>query len=104
MDDTVAAGDDSATAVGAEPAVGAAVDESRSSRRLRVLELLLVVGFAYLPSTVGSIRAWVLNQPPTPDTGWRSIGRILDVMLVIALLAYVLYRQGRSLRSLGLTA
>jgi membrane protease YdiL (CAAX protease family) len=104
MDDAASAGEDSAASMAAKEEVLTVGEGVRGSRKLRVIELLLVVGSGYLLSTVGSVRAWVLGQAEHPDTSWISVARILDSGLAIALLAYVLYRQGRSLRSLGLTA
>jgi len=83
----------------AEPA-GMAPDE----RRLRICELLLVVGVGFLWSTIGSLVDW-LTGVRTPYWGVMSdVGRIVHAVVAISVLAYVLNRQGRDFRSIGLTA
>ena len=75
-----------------------------SSRRLRWLELALVVGVAFLPPVVYSLRVWWTGEAVSPETPMKSVERIVQACLSISLLAYVLHRQGRNLRSIGLTA
>jgi len=72
-------------------------------RRLRLCELALVLGVGFLGSTVASVVHWWTGQysPPADNVYLYSI---LQDVLTISLLAYVLYRQGRSLKSIGLTA
>jgi hypothetical protein len=76
---------------------------SLGDRRLRLCELALVVGVGFLASTVASLIYWWTGQysPPADNVYLYSI---LQDVLTISLLAYVLYRQGRSLKSIGLTA
>jgi membrane protease YdiL (CAAX protease family) len=74
------------------------------ARKLRLCELALVMGVAFLMPTISSMWAWWTDAPITPDTGFDSLYRILQDGIAISVLAYVLYRQGRSLRTIGLTA
>ncbi|HEY0511771.1 MAG TPA: CPBP family intramembrane glutamic endopeptidase [Thermoanaerobaculia bacterium] len=85
----------------AEAAVAVATPEAR---RLRLCELALVVGVAFLTPTLSSLVHWWSGAAPTPDRGLDGLYRILRAALSISVLAYVLYRQGRSLRTIGLTA
>jgi membrane protease YdiL (CAAX protease family) len=95
--------------VSEEEAVPEASEEARAEperapepRRLRLLELALVVGVGFLVSTVSSLHHWWTNASPTPWTAFYSLVGILDAALAISVLAYVLHRQGRSLRTIGL--
>jgi membrane protease YdiL (CAAX protease family) len=74
------------------------------ARKLRLCELALVMGVAFLGPTISSLWAWWTDAPITPDTGFDNLYRILQDGIAISVLAYVLYRQGRSLRTIGLTA
>jgi membrane protease YdiL (CAAX protease family) len=88
---------------GEEPA--AAVSGSTlETRKLRLLELALVLSIAFLVPTLNALSVWWTEEPVTPDTGYDNLIRILRAALAISVLAYVLYRQGRSLRTIGLTA
>lgn len=82
----------------------APADAVASSRRLRWLELALVVGVAFLPAVVYAVQVWWTGETVPPETPRESLYRIVQAGLSISLLAYVLHRQGRSLRSIGLTA
>ena len=73
------------------------------SRKLRILELVLVVGIAFLPSVIVSLRDWWLGSHQA-RTAFGSLLLAVDSVLAIALLGYVLHRQGRGFRALGLTA
>lgn len=73
-------------------------------RRLRILELALVLAVAFLGSIVYSVYLWWIGEPLSPSTTFHEVNRILDSATSIALLAYVLHRQGRSLERIGLTA
>jgi membrane protease YdiL (CAAX protease family) len=75
------------------------------SRRFRLFELALVMGVAFLPSIVFSLYDWWNGSGgPFADDDYSSLLRLLRAVLSIALLGYVLYWQGRSWRSIGLTA
>jgi membrane protease YdiL (CAAX protease family) len=73
-------------------------------RRLRILELALVLAVAFLGSIIYSMYLWWIGQPLSPSATLDEVHRILDSATSIALLAYVLHRQGRSLERIGLTA
>jgi membrane protease YdiL (CAAX protease family) len=73
------------------------------SRRVRIAELALVVGVGFLGSSLSSLRDWLLGNSPPPWTPFGELLRSLQAGLAIAVLAYVLYRQGRGLRAIGLT-
>lgn len=75
-----------------------------ASRRLRIGELALVVGVGFLGSSLSSLRAWWTGAAAVPyATAFGEVLQIFHAGLAIAVLAYVLYRQGRSLRAIGLT-
>jgi membrane protease YdiL (CAAX protease family) len=86
---------------GEEPAAAVSTPEPR---KLRLLELALVLSVAFLGPMLNALMAWWTDTPETPDTHFDSLYRILRAALAISVLAYVLYRQGRSLRTIGLTA
>ena len=88
---------------GEEPAA-AASGFAPETRKLRLLELALVLSVAFLGPMLNALVAWWTDAPETPDTHFDSLYRILRAALAISVLAYVLYRQGRSLRTIGLTA
>ncbi|HEY3570523.1 MAG TPA: CPBP family intramembrane glutamic endopeptidase [Thermoanaerobaculia bacterium] len=73
-----------------------------SSRRFHYFEIALVLGVGFLWAVIYSLRAWWSNRGLSPETELGSLDRILDAGLSISVLAYVLYWQGRSLRTLGL--
>jgi membrane protease YdiL (CAAX protease family) len=86
-------------------AVSALMSElTPEARKLRLCELALVMSVAFLIPTIGSLWDWWTNAPRSPETGADSVFRILRAAISISVLAYVLYRQGRSLRTIGLTA
>jgi membrane protease YdiL (CAAX protease family) len=74
------------------------------ARKLRLLELALVLSVAFLMPTLSSLLHWWTNAHRSYDTGTDSVYRILQDSIALSVLAYVLYRQGRSLRTIGLTA
>lgn len=76
---------------------------TRESRRLHYLEIALVLGVGFFWPLVYSLMDWWLNTNPSPGTAFGSLHRIGDAAITISVLAYVLYWQGRSLRTLGLT-
>jgi len=84
-----------APAEGAGPSLG--------DRRLRLCELALVLGVGFLVSTVASILYWWTGQY-SPAADHLYLYSILQDVLTISLLAYVLHRRGRGLKSIGLTA
>ena len=88
---------------GEEPAA-AVSGFAPETRKLRLLELALVLSVAFLGPMLNALSAWWTDTPVTPDTPFDSLYRILRAALAISVLAYVLYRQGRSLRTIGLTA
>lgn len=86
-----------------QPPAEEATVTSPSDRRLRLCELALVLGVGFLGPTVASITYWWTGQyPPAADSSY--LYSILQDVLTVALLVYVLYWQGRSLKSIGLTA
>lgn len=86
---------------GAPASAAVAVSESR---RLRLFELALVLGVGFLVSTVGALHTWWTDKALLPEDGLSYLYHLLEAVLSIALLVYVLHRQGRTLRSIGLTA
>ena len=75
---------------------------SKESRRLRICELALVVSVGFLGSTVSSLSDWWTGQR-RPWTQAGDLYGILYDVLAMSVLVYVLYRQGRSLKSIGFT-
>jgi len=66
-------------------------------------EMARAVGVGLLSPTVSALHArWVGAEVP-PRTDMSSLYHILDAACAIAVLAYVLYRRGTSLRTIGLT-
>jgi len=92
-------GEEPAAAVSALPS-----ELTPEARKLRLYELALVVSVAFLGPSISSLCDWWTGAPLTPDSGFDSLSRILRAAISISVLAYVLYRQGRSLRTIGLTA
>jgi hypothetical protein len=67
----------------------------------------LVVGSVTLGPTLYALHDWWTDgggAEPATRTWFSALFRIGDAALLISLLGYVLYRQGRSMRSIGLTA
>jgi membrane protease YdiL (CAAX protease family) len=79
-------------------------DDGVGPRRLRLFELALVVGSAFFLPTWYALHDWWTGAAIPPETWVDTTRRVGAATLSIALLAYVLHRRGRSLRSLGLTA
>lgn len=80
-----------------------APEASFRDRRLRLCELALVLGVGFLVPTVASIIHWWTGRysPPADE---RFLFSVLQDAVTISVLAYVLYWQGRNLKSIGLTA
>jgi membrane protease YdiL (CAAX protease family) len=79
--------------------------ETPSARRLRLLELGLVLLVAFGDSVLTSLAAWWDDTPPVYDeSAVDHLYRILHATVSLGVLAYVLFRQERRLRDLGLTA
>ena len=86
-------------------AVSASTSElTPEARKIRLYELTLVMGVAFLAPTIHSSLDWWTDAPLSPETDISGLSRIISSAVSIAVLAYVLYRQGRSLRTIGLTA
>jgi membrane protease YdiL (CAAX protease family) len=95
---------------GEEPALSAPeetpaepVEITPESRRLHYVEIALVLSVGFLWSTIYSLMDWWVDAQPSPFTEFDAVRRILEATLAISLLAYVLYWQGHSLRTIGLT-
>jgi membrane protease YdiL (CAAX protease family) len=73
-------------------------------RRLRLCELILVVSVGFLGPAIHSLVSWLNGASPSPETPIYSFYSIIQAAIAISVLAYVLFRQGRSLRSIGVTA
>jgi membrane protease YdiL (CAAX protease family) len=82
--------------------VQAEPERAPESRRLRLCELALVIGVGFLQPLTVSLYHWWTNARIAPSTALGSLFSILDATIAISVLAYVLYRQGRSLRTIGL--
>jgi membrane protease YdiL (CAAX protease family) len=85
-----------------EPAAAVSGSTPEASK-LRLCELALVVGVGFLGSLLGALWAWWTDAPIGTTDFLGGADRILRAILAIAVLAYVLYRQGRSLRTIGLS-
>jgi len=81
------------------------MDEHQNPPRLRVAELILVMGVAFAGPIFAAIYEVITHRPTqTPDTvGAFVYYGLIHEALAIAVLAYVLFRQGRGLKDLGLT-
>lgn len=80
------------------------MDKAHHSPRLRTLELVLVTGVAFAGPIFSSIYALLSSTPsqdPTTLKVFVFYGLIYEI-LAIAVLAYVLFRQGRGFSELGL--
>ena len=75
------------------------------SHRLRGLVLILLVTSAV--PLILALEQW-LGAPEARDAGFEaassSLASIVNTVPLVALVAYILFRQGRALRQLGLTA
>lgn len=79
--------------------------ETPSARKLRLLELCLVLLVAFGGSLLDSLDAWWSAAPAaSEESAVDHLYRILHATASLGVLAYVLFRQGRRLRHLGLTA
>ena len=79
--------------------------ETPSARRLRLLELCLVLLVAFGGSLLDSLAdSWSGVRAESGETAVDHLYRILHATASLGVLAYVLFRQGRRLRQLGLTA
>jgi membrane protease YdiL (CAAX protease family) len=89
----------------AEAAISAPVRETPVS--LRKLELLLVLGITIGPFLVSAILLYVLYRGVWPNSSlpysvfYATIVKVVHEAGGLALLLYVLFRQGRSLKDLG---
>ncbi|HEY0705076.1 MAG TPA: CPBP family intramembrane glutamic endopeptidase [Candidatus Acidoferrales bacterium] len=75
----------------------------QESRRLRYFELGLVLLVAFSRSFIGSLSRFIQGQNTEPvftAAGWVS--GVVSELTALLLLGYVLYRQGRRFRDLGL--
>jgi membrane protease YdiL (CAAX protease family) len=75
-----------------------------AARWLRWIELALVLGVGLLPYVISALHAWWRSSYKPPAGPMAELYLLVEALLSIAVLAYVLYRQGRSLGSIGLTA
>lgn len=75
---------------------------SKEPRRLRVCELILVVSAGYMIAAVSSLEDWWTAQG-FPEIATDELYWILRDSFAISVLVYVLYRQGRSLKTIGFT-
>ena len=69
-----------------------------SPRGIRVLELVLVIGVAFLGAGIGSLQVVFTDRLPSPTPGsadWHAAALLLHFLVGLALLAYVAHRQGR---------
>jgi membrane protease YdiL (CAAX protease family) len=81
----------------------AAAETMPGSRRLRLFELALVVGVGFMQSTITALYVWWVAEAPSSGGGvFSNVSHIVSSTLAIALLAYVLFRRGQSLKSIGL--
>lgn len=78
--------------------------ESKESKKLRWCELALVLSVGYLSSTLYSLHTWWTDVELSPADEFSSTVLLLQDLVAISLLMYVLLRQGRSLKTIGLTA
>lgn len=78
--------------------------EFTESKKLRWCELALVVSVGYLSSTLYSLHTWWTGGELSSADDFSSTVLLLQDLLAISVLVYVLYRQGRSLKTIGLTA
>lgn len=79
--------------------------ETPPARRLRLLDLCLVLLVSFGDSVFFSLADWWRGTPVgAGETALDQTYRILHAAASLGVLAYVLFRQGRSLRQLGLTA
>ncbi len=92
-------GEEPAAAVSALPS-----ELTPEARKLRLYEMALVMGVAFLSPTIHSLLDWWTDAPLFPETAFSGLSRIISSIVPLSVLAYVLYRQGRSLRTIGLTA
>ncbi len=79
-----------------------------SPRAVRLVELVLVLAVAFLSAGIGSVRALLTGHAAylgthDADARWRVVYVISHQVVGLALLVYVLYRQGRTLADLGTT-
>lgn len=75
-----------------------------SEKKLRALELLLVLFVAFGSSVVFSLIYWWRGTPVKGDYSTEdNLSHLIHRASAVAVLAYVLLRQKRSLRQLGLT-
>lgn len=80
------------------------MQEPLSSNRIRLLELLLVLGVAFAPAVLGSFNILFLGRPAyTPQEGiFRLLSSSSYELIGLAVLTYVLFRQSRTFHDIGL--
>jgi membrane protease YdiL (CAAX protease family) len=75
------------------------------SKTLRVIELILVLGVAFASSLFGALHIYLKGFPvdAIADAPWRLANGVIHQSLSLGVLFYVLFRQGRNIRDLGLS-
>lgn len=78
---------------------------NNNTKRLRVLELLLVLSVAVVPSLLSSLFYFSKGLPlrSEPEISLSLVFATIYELLSLGVLCYVLFRQGRSLRAIGLS-
>jgi membrane protease YdiL (CAAX protease family) len=79
-----------------------AIETVPEPRGLRLCELALVLGIGFLQSTTNSLYIWWTGTVPAGRDAFYEVSHIFSAALAILLLAYVLFRRGQSLKSIGL--
>lgn len=81
------------------------VPTSLPARRLRLLELLLICAIAFGGNLIYSFGAVVMGADLEANSGatntLRGLDAVANQIIVLAALAYVLFRQGRGLADIG---
>ena len=79
------------------------MNDYENSKRLRVAELLLVLSVAFAPTLFISIYLWFTHAGTDDqrDVPARMLYGLISELTAIAVLTYVLFRQGRSLSQIG---
>jgi hypothetical protein len=89
-----------------EPPFAQEVEDQARSLRLRGLGLVLLAALA--GRVVATLEGWLGSSPrsrlESHDQAYFALSAITSDLSILCLMAYVLFRQGRSLRQLGLTA
>ena len=79
------------------------MNDDRNSKRLRLAELILVLSVAFAPTLFISIYIWLKHSGTgdQQDVPARMLYGLISELASIAVLKYVLFRQGRRLRDIG---